>query len=162
MYSSYDHAFPYGHAKITDITNGNNTVVAQDVFTHVMVAHVMDEQAFYGDLKSSAASPTMVFLFAINIPNDKELPGVGSLSPEEAQGFMPFSSDRSLTNPPPVAYPVIIPDPRNGTIDEPEPQSTTWPVANPNQPLLFNFLVFQDAQVTMESMNSENMQMSTN
>lgn len=56
----YDHAFLYGHARVTDITNGNNTVVAEDVFTHVIVAHVMDENAFYSSLKGSAASPTMV------------------------------------------------------------------------------------------------------
>ena len=47
----YDHAFLYGHARVTDITNGNNTMVAEDVFTHVMVAHVMDEDAFYSNLK---------------------------------------------------------------------------------------------------------------
>jgi hypothetical protein len=158
----YDHAFLYGHARITDITNGNNTVVAEDVFTHVMVAHVMDEDAFYSNLKGSAASPTMVFLFAINIPNDTELPGVGSLSPEEAQGFTPLPTDPSLSNPPPVGYPVEIPDPREGTIEEPEPQSTVWPVANPNQPLLFNFLVYQDTQVTLSSMDAHSAMTTTN
>ena len=107
----YDHAFLYGHARVTDITNGNNTMVAEDVFTHVMVAHVMDEDAFYSNLKGSGASPTMVFLFAINIPSDTELPGVGSLSPEQAQGFTPLPSDPSLSNPPPVGYPVKIPVP---------------------------------------------------
>jgi hypothetical protein len=147
----YDHAFLYGHARITDITNGNNTVVAEDIFTHVMVAHVMDEDAFYRNLKGSAASPTMVFLFTVNIPSDTELPGVGSLSPEEAQGFTPLPTDPSLTNPPPVGYPVEIPAPGEGTIEAPEPQSTVWPVANPNQPLLFNFLVYQDTQVTLSS-----------
>ena len=30
----YDHAFLYGHARVTDITNGNNIVIAEDVFTH--------------------------------------------------------------------------------------------------------------------------------
>jgi hypothetical protein len=151
----YDHAFLYGHARVTDVTNGNNTVVAEDVFTHVMVAHVMDQDAFYRNLKGSAASPTMVFLFAINIPNDTELPGVGSLSPEEAQGFTPLPTDPSLTNPPPVGYPVEIPAPGEGTIEAPEPQSTVWPVANPNQPLLFNFLLYQDTQVTLSSMGAE-------
>ena len=152
----YDHAFLYGHARVTDITNGNNTIVAEDVFTHVMVAHVMDEDTFYSNLKGSAASPTMVFLFAINIPSDTELPGVGSLTPEQAQGFTPLPTDPSLTNPPPVDYPVELPDPREGTIEAPESQSTVWPVANPNQPLLFNFLVYQDAQVTLSSMDPEN------
>ncbi|MDQ4101411.1 MAG: hypothetical protein M3115_04405 [Thermoproteota archaeon] len=158
----YDHAFLYGHARITDITNGNNTVVAEDVFTHVMVAHVMDEDAFYQNFKGSAASPTMVFLFTVNIPSDTELPGVGSLSPEEAQGFTPLPTDPSLTNPPPVEYPVELPAPREGAIEEPEPQSTVWPVANPNQPLLFNFLVYQDAQVTLSSTGAENTMTSTN
>ena len=152
----YDHAFLYGHARVTDITNGNNTIVAEDVFTHVMVAHVMDEDTFYSNLKGSAASPTMVFLFAINIPSDTELPGVGSLTPEQAQGFTPLPTDPSLTNPPPVDYPVELPDPREGTIEAPESQSTVWPVANPNQPLMFNFLVYQDAQVTLSSMDPEN------
>ncbi len=152
----YDHAFLYGHARVTDVTNGNNTIVAEDVFTHVMVAHVMDEDTFYSNLKGSAASPTMVFLFAINIPSDTELPGVGSLTPEQAQGFTPLPTDPSLTNPPPVDYPVELSAPREGTIEAPEPQSTVWPVANPNQPLLFNFLVYQDAQVTLSSMDPEN------
>ena len=151
----YDHAFLYGHARVTDITDGNNTVVAEDVFTHVMVAHVMDEEAFYQNLKGSAASPTMVFLFAINIPNDTELPGVGELTPEEAQSFTPLPTDPSLDNPPQVNYPVEIPEPRGGEIDEPESQSTTWPVANPNQPLLFNFLVYQDAEIRYSSMDDE-------
>lgn len=157
----YDHAFLYGHARITDITNGNNTVVAEDVFTHVMVAHVMDEDAFYRNLKGSAASPTMVFLFTVNIPSDTELPGVGSLTPEQAQGFTPLPTDPSLTNPPPVEYSVELPAPREGAIEEPEPQSTVWPVANPNQPLLFNFLVYQDAQVTLSSTGAENTMTST-
>jgi hypothetical protein len=30
----FDYAFLYGHAQLTDITNGNNTVVAKDLFTH--------------------------------------------------------------------------------------------------------------------------------
>jgi hypothetical protein len=157
----YDHAFLYGHARITDITNGNNTMVAEDVFTHVMVAHVMDQDAFYSNLKGSAASPTMVFLFAINIPSETELPGVGSLTPEQAQGFTPLPTDSSLTNPPPVGYPVQFPAPGEGTIEAPEPQSTVWPVANPNQPLLFNFLVYQDTQVTLSSMDAENTMTST-
>ena len=50
-------AFRYGPAQVTDITNGNNTVVAQDVFTHIMVGHVMNEQTFYQDLRDEALSP---------------------------------------------------------------------------------------------------------
>ncbi len=144
-------AFLYGHATVTDITNGNNTIVADDVFTHVMVGHVMDEDTFYTSLRDEAQSPTMVFLFAINIPNDTELPGVGSLTGEEAQGFTPLTTDPSLNSPPPVAYPVTIPDPREGQIEAPASQSTTWPVANPEQPLLFTFLVYQDTRAELTS-----------
>ena len=147
----YDEAFLYGHAMVTDITNGNNTVVAKDIFTHVMVAHVMDENEYYKNLKDKALSPNMVFLFAVNIPNDTELPGVGSLSAEQAQSFTPLAEDESLDNSPPIDYPVNIPTPREGEIDEPESQSTVWPVANPNQPLLFTFLVYQNADINLDS-----------
>lgn len=147
-------AFLYGHAQVTDITNGNNTVVAEDVFTHVMVGHVMDEEAFYQDLRDEALSPNFVFLFAINIPDDTELPGVGSLTAEEAQGFTPLATDQSLDNSPPIDYPVEIPEPRDETMDEIEepegPQSTTWPVANSEQPLLFTFLVYQDTNIKVQ------------
>jgi len=132
--------FLYGHAQVTDITNGNNTVVAEDVFTHLMVGHVMNEQTFYQDLRDEALSPNFVFLFTINIPDDTELPGVGSLTAEQAQSYTPLASDQSLDNSPPIDYPVSIPEPRDetmGEIDEPGAQSTTWPVANKEQPLLF-------------------------
>jgi hypothetical protein len=49
----------------------------------------MDENEYYRSLKDKALSPNLVFLFAVNIPNDIELPGVGSLSAEEAQSFKP-------------------------------------------------------------------------
>lgn len=147
----YDEAFLYGHAMVTDITNGNNTVVAKDIFTHVMVAHVMDENEYYKNLKDKALSPNMVFLFAVNIPNDTELPEVGSLSAEQAQSFTPLAEDESLDNSPPIDYPVNVPKPREGEIDEPESQSTVWPVANPNQPLLFTFLVYQNADINLNS-----------
>jgi hypothetical protein len=147
----YDEAFLYGHAMVTDITNGNNTVVAKDIFTHVMVAHVMDESEYYRNLKDKALSPNMVFLFAVNIPNDTELPGVGSLSAEEAQSFTPLADDESLDNSPPIDYTVNVPTPREGEIAEPESQSTVWPVANPNQPLLFTFLVYQNANINLSS-----------
>ena len=147
-------AFLYGHAQVTDITNGNNTVVAEDVFTHVMVGHVMNEQTFYQDLRDEALSPNFVFLFAINIPDDTELPGVGSLTAEQAQSYTPLATDQSLDNSPPIDYPVSIPEPRDETmeeIEEPEgAQSTTWPVANKEQPLLFNFLVYQDTNIKVQ------------
>ena len=140
-------AFLYGHASITDITDGNDTVVAEDIFTHVMVGHVMDEKAFYRDLRDKATTPNFVFVFGVNIPNGVELPGIGQLSAEQAQSFTPVSADPSLENPPQFDYPVSIPNPINGTIEEPQPQSTTWPVANPEQPLYFSFLLYQDAEI---------------
>lgn len=145
-----DLAFLYGHAKVTDITNGNNTDVTKDIFTHAMVAHVMDETAYYRNMKDEAKSPTLVLLFGVNIPNDVELPGAGRLRVEKAQSFTPLSSDPSLKNPPQFDYPVKRDPPRTGEVEEPESQSAIWPVANPKQPLCFTFLVFQnvDAQWT--------------
>lgn len=147
-------AFLYGHAKVTDVTNGNNTVVAQDVFTHVMVGHVMNEKTFYQDLRDEAMSPNFVFLFAINIPDDTELPGVGSLTAEQAQSYTPLAKDPSLDSNPQIDYPVSIPAPRDQStddIDEPDgAQSTTWPVANKEQPLLFTFLVYQDTNIKIQ------------
>jgi len=52
----------------------------------------MDENEYYRSLKNKALSPNLVFLFAVNIPNDIELPGVGSLSVEEAQSFTPMAT----------------------------------------------------------------------
>lgn len=141
-------AFLYGHASITDITDGNDTVVAEDIFTHVMVGHVMDDNAFYRDLRDEAATPNFVFVFGVNIPNGVELPGVGQLTAEQAQSFTPVSTDPSLESPPQFEYPVSIPNPINGTIEEPQPQSTTWPVANPEQPLYFSFLLYQDTEIS--------------
>lgn len=143
-------AFLYGHASITDITDGNDTVVAEDIFTHVMVGHVMDEKTFYRDMRDEAATPNLVFVFGVNIPNGVELPGVGQLTSEQAQSFTPVSTDPSLKSPPQFEYPVSIPNPRNGTIDEPKSQSTTWPVANPEQPLYFSFLLYQDTQISYD------------
>ena len=139
----FDNAFLYGHAKVTDTTNGNNTVVAKDIFTHVMVAHVMNENTYFRSLKDSAQSPTLVFLFAINIPSDVALPGVGKLTPDRAQSFTPLSTDVSMKNPPQFSYSVKVPAPRSGSIKAPDSQSTTWPVDNPKQPLFFTFLVYQ-------------------
>ena len=94
-----------------------------------------------------------LFLFAINIPDDTEFPGVGYLTAEQAQSYTPLASDQSLDNSPPIDYPVSIPEPRDVTIkeiEEPGAQSTTWPVANKEQPLLFNFLVYQDTNIKVQ------------
>jgi hypothetical protein len=59
-----------------------------------------------------------VFLFAINIPDDTELPGVGYLSAEQDQSYPPLASDQSLDNSPPIDYPVSIPELRNEKMEE--------------------------------------------
>jgi hypothetical protein len=148
----FDTAFLYGHVKVIDMSDGNK-VVAQNVFTHVMVAHVMNETTFYRGLRDDAASPTMVFIFAINIPSGVPLPGVGTLTPVQAQSFTPLSTDPSLTHSPQFAYPVSI-EHANTTVGAPMPQSVTWPVDDPSQPLLFDFLVYQSSNVQLESMSS--------
>ena len=112
-----------------------------------MVAHVMDQNAYYINMKDVAASPTMVLLFAINIPSGTPLPGVGTLTPDKAQSFTPLSSDVSLKSPPQFNYSVKMPAPMTGLIKASMSQSTTWPVDNPKQPLFFTFLVFQNAGV---------------
>jgi hypothetical protein len=68
----------------------------------------MDENEYYRSLKDKVLSPNLVFLFAVNIPNDIELPGVGSLSAEEAQSFTPIADDESLDNSPLIDYPINI------------------------------------------------------
>lgn len=67
-------------------------------------------------------------------------------------------SDLSLSSQPLGDYPVDSGS-RDSTIDKPESQSTTWPVAHPNQQLLFNFLVYQDTQVILNSMITESTMM---
>ena len=153
----YDLAFLYGHGKVIDVTNGNNTDVAKDIFTHVMVAHVMDEKAYYRNLKDQAMSPTLVLLFGVNIPNDTELPGVGKLSAEKAQSFTPLSSDPSMKASPHFQYPVKMDPPREDEIAKPSSQSAIWPVANPKQPLYFSFLVFQNVDAKWTSGMDSNM-----
>jgi hypothetical protein len=140
-------AFLYGHAKVVDITNGNNTVVAEDIFTHVMVGHLMDENVYYQNMRDEALTPNLALVFAVNIPNDTELPGVGMLSAEEAQSFTPLASDPSLDSNPPFDYPIEYAEPRADTdnIEElSKSQSSIWPVANQKQPPFFTFLLFQE------------------
>ena len=150
-------AFLYGHAKVVDITNGNNTVVAEDIFTHVMVGHLMDENVYYQNMRDKALTPNLALVFAVNIPNDTELPaGVGKLSAEEAQSFTPLSSDPSLENSPPFDYPIEFAEPRNNNDNiegGTESQSSIWPVANQKQPPFFAFLLFQEVDANYSEMN---------
>ena len=44
----------------------------------------------------------------INILDDTELPGIGSLTTEQAQSYTPLTSDQSWDNSPPIDYPVSI------------------------------------------------------
>ena len=113
----------YGDAKVIDITNGNNTVVAEDIFTHVMIGHLMDENVYYKNMRDEALTPNLAFVFAVNIPNDTELPAVGMLSAEEAQSFTPLSSDFSLENSPPFNYPIEFAEPRTGNDNIKEPSN---------------------------------------
>jgi hypothetical protein len=147
----FNAAFLYGHAKVIDMTDGNK-VVAEDVFTHVMVAHVMNERTFYRSQADEAASPTVVLVFLANFPSGVDLPGKGSLTPDQAQSFMPLPSDPSLSHAPNVNYPVQIPVPGNGSISAPQPQSSPWPADNPKQPLFFDFLMYQSTDVNLKSM----------
>jgi hypothetical protein len=157
MFQLSNLAFLYGHAKVVDITNGNNTVVAEDIFTHVMIGHLMDENVYYQNMRDKALTPNLALVFAVNIPNDTELPaGVGKLSAEEAQSFTPLSSDLSLENSPPFDYPIEFAEPRNNNdnIGEgTESQSSIWPVANQKQPSFFAFLLFQEVDANYSEMN---------
>ena len=57
----------------------------KNVFTHLMVGHLMNENVYYKNLRDEALTPNLALVFAVNILNDTELPGVGMLSAEEAQ-----------------------------------------------------------------------------
>lgn len=107
---------------------------ATNVFTHVMVAHVVNESAYYRDMTDVAASPTMAFLFAINIPSGVGIPNNTNLTATQAQSFTLLPSDQSLIATPQFIYPVKK-QPNNRTISAPLPQSTIWPVDIPKQPL---------------------------
>ena len=117
--------FLYGHAKIIDVTNDNHTVVAEDVFTHVIVGHLMNGNVYYKILRDEALTPNWALVFAVNILNDTELPEVGMLSAEEAQSFTPLSSDPSLENSPPFNYPIEFAEPRTGNDNIKEPSVGT-------------------------------------
>ncbi|HXW11615.1 MAG TPA: hypothetical protein VD694_02555 [Nitrososphaeraceae archaeon] len=44
---------------------------------------------------------------------------------------------------------------REGQVDKPMSQSAIWPVANPKQPLLFTFLIFQNVDAKIGSWNGD-------
>lgn len=134
----------YGHVNIYDLTDGNK-LVAEKVFTHLMVGKVIDEKSYFKDIQLNPATNTVVALFVVNIPSGVKLPGdIGPLTSEQAQSFTPLADDASLANAPPVTYADLAE--WGVDVKEPMPQSTVWPVDNPTQPPTFTFLLFTDAK----------------
>jgi hypothetical protein len=134
----------YGHVNVYDLTDGNK-LVAEKVFTHLMVGKVIDEKSYFENMQVNPATPTVVALFVVNIPSGIKLPGdIGPLTSEQAQGFTPLADDPSLNNSPPVTFAELA---KWGVdVKEPTPQSTVWPVDNPTQPPMFTFLLYADAK----------------
>lgn len=134
----------YGHANVYDVTDGNK-LVAENLFTHLMVGKVVDEKSYFSDMQLNPATPTVVALFVVNVPSGVTLPGnIGPLTPEQAQSFTPLPDDLSLANSPPVKYDQL--DSQGVMVGHSMPQSTTWPVDNPTQPVFFTFLLFSDVK----------------
>jgi len=139
----------YGHGTIKDITNSQNEfVVADDIFLHVMVGNVIDEEVYFQNLQEVPISPEIALVFAINIPSSVELPGgIGPLTPEQALSFTPPTGDPALTSNPPVDYSGL-------GISNPIAHTTPWTVDNPEEPIHFTFLVFQDVRSFYSSNDS--------
>jgi len=131
----------YGHGVIKDITDPQNEfVVVDDIFLHVMVGNVIDEEKYFQNLQEVPASPEIALVFAINIPSGTELPGgIGPLTPEQALSFTPPTGDIALGSNPPVDYASL-------GIGESITHTTSWTVDNPEEPIHFTFLVFQDVR----------------
>ena len=150
-----DTAFLYGHAKVTDITNGNNKVVVPDAFTHVMVAHVMDDNAYFRTLRDVAKTPTLVLADVANFCDHCKLPnGKMYKTPSEAQALFPPPGDPTLKHPPSINYKQI--KRFGGSVSVPDEQSTRWPVDNskgaPNNPFYFLFFVATDVSINYSTM----------
>ncbi|MBI5378083.1 MAG: hypothetical protein HZA82_05610 [Thaumarchaeota archaeon] len=134
----------YGHVNVYDITNGNK-LVAENIFTHLMVGKVVDEKSYFTNMQANPATQTVVALFIVNIPSGVKLPGdIGPLTSEQAQSFTPLADDLSLANSPPVMYDQL--ESQGVMAKKPMPQSTVWPVDNPTQPVFFTFLLFTDVK----------------
>ncbi len=134
----------YGHVNVYDVTDGNK-LVAEKIFTHLMVGRVVEENGLYTNLQNNDATKDVVALFVVNVPSGKVLPGeIGPLTSEQAQSFTPLSDDPSLTNAPPIDYEKL----KQWGVDAkmPLPQSTPWSVDNPTQPVFFTFLLFPEVQ----------------
>jgi hypothetical protein len=143
----------YGHANVYDITNGAEKLVAEKIFVHLMVGHVVDESKFYSDFQFNSPLPLVVALFAVNVPSGVELPGgIGPLTSEQAQSFTPMPDDPSLTNPPPANYQQL--SDQGVQASAPMPQSTVWPVDNPTQPVFFTFLLYTETKAFSSHTNT--------
>jgi hypothetical protein len=143
----------YGHVNIYDITDGQEKLVVERVFAHLMVGHVIDESKFYSDMQFNTPLPLVVALFVVNVPSGVELPGgIGPLTSEQAQSFTPMPDDPSLTNPPPANYQQLVD--QGVDVAEPLPQSTVWPVDNPTQPVYFTFLLFTETKAFDSATNT--------
>jgi hypothetical protein len=143
----------YGHVNIYDITDGQEKLVVERVFAHLMVGHVIDESKFYSDMQFNTPLPLVVALFVVNVPSGVELPGgIGPLTSEQAQSFTPMPDDPSLTNPPPANYQQLAD--QGVEVERPLPQSTVWPVDNPTQPVYFTFLLFTETKAFDSATNT--------
>lgn len=143
----------YGHVNVYDITDGQKKVVAQNLFAHLMVGKVIDENSFFTNFQANPATQYVVALFVVNIPSGVKLPGdIGPLTPEQAQSFTPLANDSSLANAPPFNYDMLM---QQGVkANQPLPQSTIWPVDNPTQPLFFTFLLFTETRAGSSATNT--------
>lgn len=138
----------YGHVDVFDVTAGNK-MVAHDIFTHLMVGKIVDENKAFTNLQLTPMTPTVIALVVANVPSGVKLPNnVGPLTADQAQSFTPLKNDTSLTSHPPINVGQIIS--QGGSATTPQPQSTTWPVDNPTQPLFFDFLLFSDGMVSSD------------
>jgi hypothetical protein len=136
----------YGHANVYDLTDGNK-MVAKDIFIHLMVGKVVDENTYFTNMKASPQTQTVVALFVVNIPSGVKLPGgIGPLTPAQAQSFTPPASDLSLNSTLPINYNQLLDQGVMAHEPAPGSQSTIWPVDNPTQPLFFSFLLFTDTK----------------
>ena len=59
-------------------------------------------------MKNGTKSQNMLFLFAVNIPNETELPGVGKLTAEKGSVIYTTLNYLSLKTTPQFKYPVKI------------------------------------------------------
>jgi hypothetical protein len=142
----------YGHVNVYDITDGGHKLVAEKIFAHLMVGHVIDESKFYSDFQFNSPLPLVVALFVVNVPSGVQLPGgIGPLTPEQAQSFTPTPDDPSLKNAPPANYSQL--SGQGLDVSAPMPQSTVWPVDNPTQPVFFTFLLFTETKAFDSSTN---------